>query len=409
VDHPSHSESLDESVISLFAAFCNMSAVAIDNALTHQRLIREKSELEHCLTSSETAYPEIVGVSSAIKSLRDRIALVAAAPLDVLICGESGTGKELVARAIHRTGRRANGIFIALDCGALSDTLVESELFGYRKGAFTGAIENRVGLLETAQGGVIFLDEISNLTLKLQAKLLRVLQEREIRRIGEASTRAIDVQIIAATNKDLRQEIRKGRFRKDLFYRLNAMEIDVPPLRERLEDVPLLIQSFLDKIAKQEKGKAKKFSSDAIALLCQYFYPGNVRELRNIVQNGFYSCRENIIGVANLPSEVREAQPHHKEANSVASGKALEIYSNICDGTGGFVELVIEPLRHAQIGPATVRQIIQLALQESRGKYRQAFRLLGIPDKNYHMTMAFLKRKKCYVDFHPFRRPTKSK
>jgi transcriptional regulator with GAF, ATPase, and Fis domain len=403
VDHPVCSESLDESVVSLFAAFCNLSAVAIDNALTHRRLVREKTELEQYLISSETVYPEIVGVSSAIKSLRDRIALVAAAPLDVLIRGESGTGKELVAHAIHRTGRRAKGSFIALDCGALSETLVESELFGYRKGAFTGAIENRAGLLETAHGGVVFLDEISNLMPRLQAKLLRVLQEREVRRIGEATARPIDVQIIAATNKDLRGEIRKGKFRKDLYYRLNVMEICVPPLRERLEDVPLLIQWFLDIIAKQENGKTKGFSPEALALLCQYFYPGNVRELKNIVQRGFYSCRESTIGIPNLPNEVREDQPHYIEASSIASGKALEIFSSLCEGTGSFAELVREPLRHAQMGPVTVRQIIQLALRESRGKYRQAFRLLRIPDKDYHLTMAFLKRNKCYVDFHPFR------
>jgi Nif-specific regulatory protein len=404
VDHPVSLGSLDESVINLFAAFCNMSAVAIDNAISHQRLVREKAELEHYLSSSQTAYPELVGVSSNIKSLRDRIALVAAAPLDVLICGESGTGKELVARAIHRTGRRAKGGFIALDCGALADSLVESELFGYRKGAFTGAIENRAGILEMAKGGIVFLDEISNLVPKLQAKLLRVLQEREVRRIGEAIARPIDVQIIAATNKDLREEIRRGRFRRDLFYRLNVMDIRISPLRKRLDDVPLLIQWFLDKIAKEEEGKTKEFSPDAVALLCQYSYPGNVRELRNIVQNCFYSCRERIIDITCLPGEVYEDHHYHFEANGVpAGGKATEIYSSICDGTGSFDDLVVEPLRHAQLGSAIVRQIIKLALQESRGKYRQAFRLLRIPEKNYHLMMAFLKRNECYVDFHPFR------
>ena len=405
VDHPLPLESLDEAVVSLFAAFCNMSAIAIDNAQTHQRLVREKTELEQYLNTPEIMFPEIVGVSPAIKALRDKIALVAAAPLDVLIYGESGTGKELVAEAIHRTGRRAKGSFMALDCGALSDTLVESELFGYRKGAFTGAVENRAGLLETARGGVVFLDEISNLVPKSQAKLLRVLEQREIRRVGEATTRPIDVQIIAATNKDLRKEIRKGKFRRDLYHRLNVMEIRVPPLRERLEDVPLLIQWFLNLITEKENGKTREFSPDAIALLCQYSYPGNIRELKNIVQRCFYSCKGNIIAISDLPDEVREDQPQHMEANSVAGGKALEIYSRICDGTGSFSELIKEPLQQAQIGSATVRQVMQMALRESKGIYRQALRLLGVSDKDYHLTMAFLKRNKCYVDFHPFRRP----
>jgi len=405
VDHPLPLESLDEAVVSLFAAFCNMSAIAIDNAQTHQRLVREKTELEQYLNTPEIMFPEIVGISPAIKALRDKIALVAAAPLDVLIYGESGTGKELVAEAIHRTGRRAKGSFMALDCGALSDTLVESELFGYRKGAFTGAVENRAGLLETARGGVVFLDEISNLAPKSQAKLLRVLGQREIRSVGEDTARPIDVQIIAATNKDLRKEIRKGKFRRDLYHRLNVMEIRVPPLRERLEDVPLLIQWFLNLITEKENGKTKEFSPDAIALLCQYSYPGNIRELKNIVQRCFYSCKHNIIAIADLPDEVREDQPQHMEANSVAGGRALEIYSRICDGTGSFSELIKEPLQQARIGAATVRQVMQLALRESKGIYRQALRLLGVSDKDYHLTMAFLKRNKCYVDFHPFRRP----
>jgi transcriptional regulator with GAF, ATPase, and Fis domain len=241
-DHSQPAGSLDESTISFFSAFCNLAAVAIDNALAHRHLVQEKNELEQHLHRSQEKYPEIIGASASVSILRDRIALVAAAPLDVLIWGESGTGKELVARAIYRTGRRSAGNFIALDCGALSDTLIESELFGYRKGAFTGANENRAGLLEAAHGGVLFLDEISNLNSKLQAKLLRVLQEREVRRLGETTTRRIDVQVIAATNRNLKEEIRKGEFRRDLYYRLNAMDVRVPPLRERLEDVPLLLQ-----------------------------------------------------------------------------------------------------------------------------------------------------------------------
>ena len=184
-DHSSPAEGLSESAINLFAAFSNLAAIAIDNALAHQKLVKEKSELEQYLHHARDEYREIVGKSAVMEQLRDRIGLAAASPLDILITGESGTGKELVAEAIRRTGRRKSGKFIPVDCGSLSDSLAEAELFGYRKGAFTGATENRQGLLEAAQGGIIFLDEISNLPFRLQAKLLRVLQEREVRRIGE--------------------------------------------------------------------------------------------------------------------------------------------------------------------------------------------------------------------------------
>lgn len=400
-DHSAPAQGLSESAINLFAAFSNLAAIAIDNALAHQKLVREKSELEQYLHQARDEYKEIVGKSAVIEQLRDRIGLAAASPLDILITGESGTGKELVAEAIHRTGRRKLGKFIPVDCGSLSDSLAEAELFGYRKGAFTGATENRQGLLEAAQGGIIFLDEISNLPFRLQAKLLRVLQEREVRRIGETTPRRIDVQVMAAANRDLLEEMRKGRFRKDLYYRLKAMEIRVPHLRDHAEDIPLLIEWYLEKIAQSEGGKFKRYSKAANELLKTYHYPGNVRELKNIVSESYYSAKGQIIEADDLPPEVRQGAGYETGSESGIAGR---LYVEIIEGRATFEELVREPFLNHQFGSSVVRGVIERALKDSGGKYRDAFTLLAIPDRQYSATMQFLKRKNCYLDFRPFRR-----
>jgi Nif-specific regulatory protein len=400
-DHSQPAEILSESTINLFAAFCNLSAIALDNAIAHQKLVKEKHELEQYLHQVREEYPEIIGLSPVVEALRDKIALVAASPLDVLITGESGTGKELVARAIHRTCRRSSGKFVPVDCGSLSDSLAEAELFGYRKGAFTGAAENRQGLLESANKGIIFLDEISNLPFQLQAKLLRVLQEREVRRIGETIQRKIDIRVLAATNKDLMEEIRTGRFRSDLYYRLRATEIRVPSLRERLEDIPLLIRFFLGKIAESEGGRSKDFNSEASGLLQQYSYPGNIRELKNIVAEAFYSTTGIVIGAPDLPSEVSRGRisPSQFESDTAAG-----IYREILEGSGNFENLVRNPFSQHQFSSSVVRGVIQKALQDTGGRYRDALARLRIPDSRYSVTMQFLKRNKCYLDFRAFRR-----
>ena len=337
----------------------------------------------------------------AVEALRDRIAIVAASPLDVLITGESGTGKELVARAIHRTCRRRSGKYLPVDCGSLSDSLAESELFGYRKGAFTGALEDRPGLLEAAHGGIIFLDEISNLPFRLQAKLLRVLEEREVRRVGETAIHNIDVQVIAATNRDLLNEIEEGRFRKDLYYRLKKMEVQVPPLRERLGDVPLLVQSFLQKTAENEDGRLKSFSSKAMALLKRYTYPGNVRELLNVVAGSYYASSGHVINEEDLPPEIRRDDIG---TESTESGMADRLYREILDGKGNFEDRVKGPFLRHDFGSSVVRAVLQRALKDSGGRYREAFIRMGIPDRQYASTMQFLKRHHCYLDFRLYRK-----
>ncbi len=400
-DHSMPAGSLSDSAISLFAAFCNLAAIAIDHALAHRHLVKEKKELERYVHQAREDYEEIIGRSPSVELLRDRIGLAANLPLNILIIGESGSGKELVAKAIHRSGRRKSGRFIPVDCGSLSDSLAEAELFGFRKGAFTGAAENRQGLIEAANGGILFLDEIANMPYRLQAKLLRVIQEREVRRLGETVSHKVDFQLIAATNKDLLEEVKKGQFREDLYYRLNAFEIRVPPLRERSEDIPLLIEAFLEEIAVAGSGRSDRFLPAALQLLKQYSYPGNIRELKNIIVRAYFSPRKGDIGIENLPPEVRLgiAMPPSSEANIAA-----ELYRRILDGEGDFNTLVRKPFLRHQYGAAVVRDLIEKALKDSEGIYRRAYLLLRIPEKLHRATMQFLKRHKCYPDYRPFRR-----
>src|SRR6185436_18183897 len=225
---------------------------------------------------------DLVGTSAAIEEVRKAIARAANAPFTVLIEGESGTGKELVARALHRAGCRRDRRFLALNCAAMPEDLVDAELFGHAKGAFTGATGERLGLFESADGGTVFLDEIGELSARAQAKVLRVLQEGEVRRVGEHFTRSIDARLVAATNRPLRGEVEARRFRQDLLYRLDVIRIHVPPLRERAEDIPLLAARFWRQAAERIGSKAV-LGQSAVSALARYDWPGNVRELQNVL------------------------------------------------------------------------------------------------------------------------------
>jgi transcriptional regulator with GAF, ATPase, and Fis domain len=232
----------------------------------------------------EAELPGIVGRSAAMREVYRLTRLVAATPATVLLVGETGTGKEVVARAIHRLSPRADGPYVRVNCGALAEGLLESELFGHVKGAFTGAIDNKTGRFEAAHGGTIFLDEISNIHAKTQVKLLRVLQEKEFERVGESRTIRVDTRVVAATNQFLTDEIEAGRFREDLYYRLNVWPIYLPPLRERREDVPLLAQHFLEKRAEEHRCDPPTLTPEMVQVLQSHDWPGNVRELENYVE-----------------------------------------------------------------------------------------------------------------------------
>jgi transcriptional regulator with GAF, ATPase, and Fis domain/tetratricopeptide (TPR) repeat protein len=399
-DHTIPAKSISANSIDIFAASCNLAAMAIDNIMARRRLASDQQA--EILSSAEEhdRYPEIIGKSIQVAALKERINLAAASPLDILIAGESGTGKELVARAINRTGRRRQGKFIPVDCGSLSDSLAEAELFGYRKGAFTGAVENRQGLLEAADGGIIFLDEISNMPLRLQAKLLRVLQEREVRRLGETAPRKLDIQVIAATNKDLAADIKSGQFRGDLYYRLKSMEIRLPSLRERYVDIPLLIEWFLGKTAEAEGGQKKHIAPESMQLLLDYSYPGNVRELRNIVASAYYSTPGSIIGCTVLPPEVF---PKNSQETPSDASIAEKIYCEILEGKGGFDDLLKAPFLKRQFGISVLQEVIQKSLMDANGFYREALKRLGVPHRSYSVTIQFLKRHRCYPDFRLYR------
>ena len=262
-------------------------AVAIENAQLYHQLKESEQRLRNRVAALQrdaaraSRFKEIVGSSDAMQRVWRLMASAITTPITVLLYGETGTGKELIARAIHYNGPRQDQLFVPVNCGALSEQLLESELFGYRKGAFTGAIEDRKGFLDTANGGTIFLDEIGEMSMAMQVKLLRVVESGEVLPVGERTPHWVDVRIISASNRDLQQEVQRGHFREDLYYRLNKFPITVPPLRERRGDIPLLVTHFLREISQQFERPVAGVSRDAMEALTRYAWPGNVRELRN--------------------------------------------------------------------------------------------------------------------------------
>jgi DNA-binding NtrC family response regulator len=252
--------------------------------------------------------PQLVGASAGMERVRALIAKVAPTQSTVLILGETGTGKELVARAVHDQSPRAGEPFVAINCGALPETLIESELFGHRKGAFTGADEHRVGLFEVANGGTIFLDEIGELPKAMQAKLLRVLESREIRRVGENRATIVDVRVVCATHRDLPEMVATGDFREDLMYRINTFEIFLPPLRDRVEDIAELAEHLLGRFRGKARAANRELADDAIGLLRSHVWPGNVRELANVIEHATILCEDGPITAANLPAQFNRRQ-----------------------------------------------------------------------------------------------------
>jgi DNA-binding NtrC family response regulator len=277
---------------------------SVKNAIRQRELFRENRALRREL-NRRYSFANIIGASESLQAVFRLIEKVAATNTNILIQGESGTGKELVARAIHHNSLRADRPFVAINCGALPETLLESELFGHTKGAFTGATTNKPGLFRAAEGGTIFLDEIGEITPAMQVKLLRAVQEREVMPVGACAPVAFDARIICATNRDLEREVAEGRFREDLYYRLNVIEIHLPPLRERREDIPLLVRHFITRTAREQGQAEKTIAPEAMAALINYKWHGNVRELQNAIERAFTLSGETI-DLASLPPRVRE-------------------------------------------------------------------------------------------------------
>src|ERR1700749_1533540 len=287
-----------------------------------QALKKEAGDLRRRLRKF-TGFDHIIGTSPKMRELFDLIETIAPQASRVMITGESGTGKELVARAIHENSARAKAPFITINCGAFPETLLESELFGYMKGAFTGANENRRGLFQAADGGTLFMDEIGNMSLTMQVKLYRVLQEGKVRPRGSTDESDVDVRVIAATNKDFAEEIAEGRFREDLYYRLSVIPLHLPPLRERPEDIPLLVRAFLERFSKSMNKRIDGIDPEAMRRLEVYDWPGNVRELENTIERAIALEASNRISVEALPPKIREhfqATVDHDKSNGHSNG-----------------------------------------------------------------------------------------
>ena len=320
------------------------------------RRARHKLEAqnEYLRTQDEHRFDELIGTSDKMASVRRTIEKVAVSETVVFVAGESGTGKELVARAIHRLSRRANGPFIKVNCGALTETLLESELFGHEKGAFTGAIKTKLGRFELADGGTLFLDEVGDVPASMQVKLLRALQEQEFERVGGEAPIKVDVRVLSATNKDLDKEVAAGRFRQDLYYRLHVVPLRLPPLRERREDIPGLVQHFIEKLGPRTNPRVRGIADAALGRLMAYHWPGNVRELENAIEQALVFAEGDQIGTAALPQFLQG--PGERE-------EQLEIPREMS------LPEILDDLE---------RQLILKAFQKAKGVKTETARLLGI-------------------------------
>ena len=325
----------------------------IEKVREHQRLLSENRDLREELRERHRI-EGIIGESGRMLEVFSLVRRVASSEATVLIRGESGTGKELIAKAIHYASPRASGPLVKVNCAALPETLLESELFGHVKGAFTGALANRKGRFEVASGGTIFLDEIGDLPSHLQAKLLRVLQEREFERVGSSQPIPVDVRILAATHRDLEGLLKSGQFRDDFYYRLNVVTIVLPPLRERRQDLPLLMDHMLRVFAEKNGKKIRGFTPEAREALLRYDYPGNIRELENIIERASVITRNDVIGRADLPISIQEPEAEDNSNNTDLS-------------------VVVERLE---------RRLIKEALARSGGVQTRAAEHLGITERN---------------------------
>jgi transcriptional regulator with GAF, ATPase, and Fis domain len=351
----------DEGHLELLAGIAGIAAVSLENARQMEWLEGENSRLRSSLAIEHN----MIGESRAIREVYNFIERVAPARSAVLICGESGTGKELAAHAIHANSLRARQPFVAINCAALTETLLESELFGYEKGAFTGAIGKKEGKLEVADGGTVFLDEIGEMTLPMQSRLLRFLQDHKIEHLGGTRSIELDVRVLAATNRNLDEAIKNGTFRADLYHRLNVVKVTMPPLRERREDIALLSNYFVAKYAKECKRALTGISPEARSVLEYYDWPGNVRELENAIERAVVLGSSDIIGVEDLPHRLSESL----DAEARSAGN----YN--------------EAIKDAK------RQIIKRALEQANGSYTEAAKALGIHANNLHRIIRTLDLK----------------
>ncbi|HSE40807.1 MAG TPA: sigma 54-interacting transcriptional regulator [Acidobacteriota bacterium] len=341
----------DEDHLQFVTAIAGIAAVAIQNCMYLEELQNQNDQLKADLNIEHN----MIGESAVMRNVFDFVARVAPSDSTVLILGETGTGKELVSRAIHQNSKRSQKSFVAINCATLSETLLESELFGHEKGSFTGAVAQKKGKFEIADGGTVFLDEIAEIALSLQAKLLRVLQERQFERIGGIVPISVNIRIIAATNKNLSEEVQKGLFRQDLFYRLNVLQLTMPSLRQRVEDIPLLAAHFAAKYSAKMGKKIARFSPEARKCLVCYHWPGNVRELENAIERALVLGTVDMIRPEDLPETIIESQPRD-----------------------------VPITRYQEAVKEAKRQLILKAMKQANDNYVEAANILEIHPNNLH-------------------------
>jgi two-component system, NtrC family, response regulator len=366
-----------------------------------------EADAEKDAQAQETAvrFEEILGTTPAMREIFGVIKRVSKTDATVLIQGESGTGKELLARAVHSNSRRKSRPFVAINCGAIPETLLESELFGHEKGAYTGAHVQRKGKLELANGGTLFLDEIGEMSVPLQVKLLRFLQERQLERVGGRETIGVDARVIAATNKDLRAELQASRFREDLYYRLSVVNINVPPLRDRGEDVVLLANAFLRKQAQEQRRKVR-FSRDAVEALARYQWPGNVRELENVIERLLVVSRYGVIDVKHLPADIRGASSSRVVVTHVPESRptiADDLFNYLVKDGKPFWTTVYPMYMRREIARKDMRDLVHRGLAEARGNYRIVLQLFNMESKDYKRFLNFLRKHDCRLPFKNYR------
>jgi two-component system response regulator PilR (NtrC family) len=342
--------------------------VVVERALERQALATANAELRE-LVHGRYRLGSILGKSPAMQKVFDMLRKVAVTRTSVLLTGESGTGKELAARALHAESPRTGAPFVAVNCGAIPETLIESELFGHVRGAFTGATGAKDGLFVAADGGTLFLDEIGELPLAMQVKLLRALQERRVKPVGATDEIAVDVRLVAATNRDLDAEVARGAFRQDLYYRLNVIQIHLPPLRARREDLPFLIDHFIKRYAGELDKRCLGITSEALSALMAYDFPGNVRELENLIERAVTLESGSVIGRDSLPELARPGRTSERDGEDVTIGDGFDLDRVVADYE---------------------RAIVQKALQQAQGVRKEAARLLGITFRSLRYRLAKL-------------------
>jgi DNA-binding NtrC family response regulator len=352
----------------------------------------------------------MVGVSAAIRSVEEEVDHAARSDAKVLITGESGVGKEIVARLIHERSSRSRGPLITINCAGFPDSLLESELFGHLKGAFTDAHRDKRGWLEAAHGGTIFMDEVGEMSLRMQALLLRFLETGEIQRVGsDRRLPPLDVRVITATHRRLIDRIADKTFREDLYYRLNVVHIEVPALRERTDDIPVLLTHFLAMFAETHSSPVPEVVPEALQAIVAYTWPGNVRELRNVAERLVLRCRDGHIDMSTLPQEVLRGHRDSRESSVAVAARVSvtptheTLFQRLIEEGASFWSEVYEPFMARDLTRNEVRELVRLGLEHTRGNYKMLVTSFNMPPEDYKKFLNFLRKYQCHVPFQRFR------